>query len=144
MLETRNKWRQCKCGQCFGGLCFATSSSSRTEILEKTLEQLIGVFGADSSWLLAVSRLCCPSKCSNRPPIWAMHRSNLLKRWACLLAGSSEMLTLSRRNRFSAVHGCSLFPQKKVRPKPSTKSHTVCLHVCSSSYHSMSCFFFLK
>ena len=42
----------------------------------------------------AFLRLCCLNKCSNRPSFRAMHRSNLLKKWTCVVAGSSLMMMM--------------------------------------------------
>ena len=92
---------------CFGGLFFATSSTSRVRILQKSQEhdaidadkrltsELTGVFDAGSC--RSFSRCFCTcwwcfSKCSNLFLFWAMDRSNLLKKWACVLAVSCFMI----------------------------------------------------
>ena len=85
---------------CFGGLIFATSASLHTDVLEKSgrnqvmsadtkvTSQQIGLLLAFSR---GVWRLWCSCQVLNRPLFWAMHECDFLKKWASVLAGSSEM-----------------------------------------------------
>ena len=83
----------------FGGLLFCNVivvTKKTSSINQVLISQLISVLDACSCWLFhdVFLRLCCLSKCSNRSSFWAMHRSSLLKKWACVFAGSSLMMMI--------------------------------------------------
>ena len=75
---------------CIVGPFFCLPAIPSVSAVTAGKSQLIGVFvGGRCKCFHCFVRLHCISKCSKRHPFWAMQRSILLEKVACMLAGSS-------------------------------------------------------